>query len=180
MEMDHWVEVHGGARYKLEFLGMEDLPLFVDLMDRVAARLAVRGQDTWHDYLGFNGPDLLRARFVEGHVYVVKKNGMAIAGITLQKHNHVWKTDENKLALWVHIIARDPDLAEPGLGNALLGWAEGRARSKERYYLRLESEETNPGLQNYLLSLGYKPIAKTFHRDRDLILYEKQIPRVSG
>ena len=178
--MATYLETESGESFKLEKVDLKDLDEFQELMDRVAARLAVKGHQAWHDYLGPEGPKLLRSRFEEGEVYLSRINHLAVAGITLQTHNHVWKTDKDRPALWVHILARDPDMGKPGMGRAMLAWAEGKARTANRKFLRLDTEETDPGFKNYLYGLGYRDVDHTTHRARDLVLYEKDLTRHSA
>lgn len=173
--MATWLEVAGRGDYKLDHVDKDSKGEFFKLMQRAAQALQARDIPMWQDLLKPGAEKKLESRFEEGQVYLCYFKTRAVAGIAIADHFHRWGDEDESAALWVHAIVRDPDFEVPGLGLAILHWAEGKAKQKGKKYIRLEAPATSLKLIMYYEKNGYAEVGAQTYKDRNLVLMEKKI-----
>ena len=92
------------------------------------------------------------------------------AVMALFSHDPRWAED-GITAYYVHHLATDPQY--PGLGRAMLDYAETFARAHGRQALRLDSQLVNGKLSRYYEDLGYQPVGQCVDGEYVGILREK-------
>ena len=170
-----WIEVHGWGDFRLDHVDDRKLDEFVELMRANARWLKNRGLNQWSELLGPMGPAVIRSRFEEGQVFIAYKDDKAVGGIAVAEFNHRWGREDEATAYWVHNIVRHPDSPARGLGAAILHWAEGRAMSSGKKFVRMEVFAASKGLVRYYENHQYKEIDRKSFPNGELILMEKVV-----
>ncbi len=99
----------------------------------------------------------------------------------------VWERElDGTLELW-HIGFVLPEWRGRGLGPAMLGWAEGRAREivrtlerNEKAFSNTMAYSTQPGFENLLKENGYEPVRYEFHMDTPDLDHIPDVPVPEG
>ncbi|MGN0479055.1 MAG: GNAT family N-acetyltransferase [Hominenteromicrobium sp.] len=114
-----------------------------------------QGLEQWNkfDYLEVFPPAYFRENIEAGVVYVAEENGVTVGAVVLPETDGFW-TDDTP-ALYIHHLVGASDA--PGVGRALIGFAERLARSRGIRALRLDCQSANDGLNDYYARLGFEP-----------------------
>jgi ribosomal protein S18 acetylase RimI-like enzyme len=156
----------------------EDAAAIVGLRNAAARRLVARGITQW-------SPDevtssTVAAQVPAGEWFVHEVDGRVAGCLRLiWSDDEVWggRSDADVPAGYVHGLVVDPALAPPGLGAALLAWAEEQVAARGRRLLRLDCVEGNGRLRRYYRERGFTEVGR---RDFDgawlpAVLFEKAV-----
>lgn len=137
-----------------------DLARLIKFRTDAAAWLRPRGIDQWS--LSFP-PEQMAASITRGEVFLFKETPTsdAAATVTLDREADelLWTPEERAVnALYVHKLTVDRAHSGSGLGVRILDWAGDQAAQQGAKWLRLDAWTTNPQLQAYYLSLGFKHV----------------------
>lgn len=122
----------------------------------------IRKRIAWMDEKGlyqWNRPQYLetypRAYFLANIRYFILavEHGRTVGAMALYETDDRWEADET--AYYIHHLVSDPGI--PGIGSALLRYAEQYAAENHIFCLRLDSAKGNPGLGAYYEAHGYQP-----------------------
>jgi GNAT superfamily N-acetyltransferase len=110
-----------------------------------------------------------------GEVYVVKGVGGIIGTITLQWSDRKFWGEVPSDAGYVHKLAIRRSNGGKGLGLRMLQWAETKARTEAKKYLRLDCLASNKTIRQYYEKAGYVHVRDTVEPGWKASLYEKKL-----
>jgi GNAT superfamily N-acetyltransferase len=156
-----------------------DLSTVFALLAEAAHWLKAQGVGQWTHYLDTEPPEDLPDALRAGEVWLVCRHGKPVATISLQMapadwDRGIWGAAVDESAAYVHRLAVSRAAAGAGLGDAMLDWAEAKARSAGKRYVRLDCVGHNQKLNAYYqrrfaFAGEAAQIGMRFHR------YEKQV-----
>ena len=162
----------------------EDASRLLALREQAAHWLTARGIAQWLP--GEVGVAETRAQIGDGEWFVLRRHGMAVAGLRLLEHDEpVWGPQPAN-AVYLHGLVVDRDLAGGGLGTDLLRWAECRTIAAGRRFLRLDCVESNPTLRAYYRRAGFREVGPPVVGDfadrgwHPVVLLEKRLDPPPG
>jgi len=154
-----------------------DLDDILRIRDQAAAWMEGQGAPGWRP--GELSRERLTGRIERGQVFVVRDTGRVVASVTLLDENSEYWGDRGRdgHAGYIHLLVRDRQLSAPGMGEALLGWAEARIAGWGRPLARLTTVAANLSLVRYYTQRGYVTVGLARHPvvGRLLTLLEKQL-----
>jgi GNAT superfamily N-acetyltransferase len=125
----------------------------LDLLAEASEWIRTRGYDNWPAHF----PRSLIARnFDAGELYVVEREGVTIATLTLQWSDEFFWGVTDADGGYVHRLAVRRKHAGAGLGYRLLDWADERVRANGRVALRLDVVSDNRPLRDYYEAAGFE------------------------
>ncbi|MGI9241756.1 MAG: GNAT family N-acetyltransferase [Verrucomicrobiales bacterium] len=109
-------------------------------------------------------PENTRTDIEDGLFFVAELDGAVLGVIKFQLEDQLfWPDLPAAEAAFVHRLAVRRDFAGKGVSTALLAWAEARARSIGRGFLRLDCEAGRPRLRAFYERFGFR-----HHSDRQV------------
>jgi GNAT superfamily N-acetyltransferase len=159
---------------KVRLARAEDLETVAGLLEEATLWVGELGHEQWP----FPYPRTdLAAAIGRGEVHLADVDGEAVGTITVLDDDPVYWGERPPDAHYVHKLAVRRDAAGRGIGAAIVEWADARAASAGRTFLRLDCLRDDPGIRAYYERLGFQ------HRgDRDdvvrglfLSLYERPV-----
>lgn len=156
-----------------ELAGPADAADLARLRDSAAAWQLERGIEQWAP--GEVSVNQFAEQAAAGEWYLVRSDEPLAAVRLLSADPLFWGDRPDRPAVYVHglVTARN---AARGLGAALLGWVEDRARRAGSEAVRLDCLETNDALRRYYEGQGYVVVGRrTFADGRAVCLYEKRL-----
>ena len=97
----------------------------------------------------------IRAQLVAGEWFVIRRDGRVVAALRLLWADPDFWGRQPDDAAYVHGLMVDRSAAGEALGAGALRWAEQRARSAGRAFLRLDHTADNARLARYYRELGF-------------------------
>jgi GNAT superfamily N-acetyltransferase len=150
-----------------------DLDTVLSILEGAAQWLVSRGIDQWQP--GSFSRQRIADRIERGEMYLAELGGRPVGTLALQwSDEEVWG-NVTKDAGYVHGIAIRRSLAGKELGRELLRWAENRAASSGKKYLRLDCKAGNRGLNEYYERAGFSRRGRTRVWGLEVDLYEKRV-----
>jgi GNAT superfamily N-acetyltransferase len=131
-----------------------DVDAVVDILAEATAFARSKGMAQWP--ARFRRETLL-GLVASGVLYVAEAGGEVIATITLQWSDPPFWGDRDD-AGFVHRVA--VTRSHPGVGRALLEWAEGRAVERGRRFLCLDCVAANARLRRYYEGMGFRLVTE--------------------
>jgi ribosomal protein S18 acetylase RimI-like enzyme len=169
-------------------VGGDGLPAVVDVLEDAARWLASIDRTAW-PVGSFAALDSRERRQVVdalefGELYLATIGGEPAATVSLFEQDERFWPGAPRDALYVHKLAVRRRFAGIGLGAAVLGWVEGRARARGKPYLRLDTDPDNPEILAYYRRHGYRRMGDAVDGDLHVALLERRLDpgrrRVSG
>src|SRR5215211_7670926 len=150
-----------------------DLDTVSSILEEAAQWLVSRDIDQWQP--GSFSHQRIADRIERGEMYLAELGGQPVGTLALQwSDEEVWGS-VTKDAGYVHGIAIRRDFAGKGLGRELLRWAENRAASSGKKYLRLDCIAGNRGLNEYYERAGFNRRGRARVWGLEVNLYEKWV-----
>lgn len=129
--------------------GIDELDLVASILEEAAAWLAARGIRQWPARFR---PEVIQPAIEAGETWLFRVDGEAAGTITIDDADPVW-ADSGDPALYLHRLAIRRSF--PGLGGRILDWADARAATQGRRYLRGDCLAANDALLAYYLRAGF-------------------------
>lgn len=123
--------------------------------------LATTGTDQWAN----DWPDTetmlagFTRRLRNGETWFAADDDGRVLGAVVLNHETdpgLWTEDEQTSALFIHRLTVDRAATGKGVGAALLNFANDRARSEGKSWLRLDAWTTNTALHRYYKRQGFR------------------------
>lgn len=67
----------------------------------------------------------------------------------------IWEERDETPSVYIHRIARNPDLQQQNLVGKIVEWAKDYAFDNKKKYIRMDTVGDNPGLINYYIKCGF-------------------------
>lgn len=155
-----------------------DVPVLLQLRDRVAESLLARGVKQWLP--GEFGEDRMAAWVNDGRVFVLRQERRVAAAVAvLWSDKELWgDCSDDTEAGYVHLLMVDPDRMGQGLGGSVLRWTEEFIRASERDVVRLDAVTDNPRLHRWYAERGYTAVGEFCFENEgwfDTTLLEKRL-----
>ena len=150
-----------------------DLDTVLSILEEAACWLASRGIDQWRP--GTFSRERIADRIGRGEVYLAALGGRAIGNVVLQWSDEETWGDVRDDAGYVHGLAIRREVAGRGLGRDLLRWAEDRAATAGKQYLRLDCAAKNRALNAYYTRAGFRSRGRASVLGLEVSLYEKEV-----
>ena len=123
------------------------------LREAVAVWLVGRGIRQWEP--GEVGAEQIRAQIGTAEWFVHRPDGAIQGALRLLWADPEFWGERPDDDAYVHGLMIDRGVAGQGLGGRLLDWAEQRARTAGRPFLRLDCSATNERLRSYYRDRGF-------------------------
>jgi GNAT superfamily N-acetyltransferase len=112
-----------------------------------------------------------------GRVIVAVQEGAVIGTLTLSIHKP-WAISKSyftrvKTPIYLTSMAIDPKFQRQGIGRALLGDAETRARGWSGQAIRLDAFDADAGAGDFYARCGYRERGRVIFRTAPLIYFER-------
>jgi len=116
--------------------------------------------------------EVTRRRMTRGDVYVLERDGALLGTVTFS----VKESDGTRYG-YVNVLAVAPSHQRRGVGSALMGIAEGRAREMGLDRVRLDTAIPARHLTKWYTARGYQPIAEVLWDGKTYrsVMMEKRI-----
>jgi GNAT superfamily N-acetyltransferase len=151
-----------------------DLDRVLELLEEASRWLSSKGLETqWLPGPAFR--QTIKDNIDRGEVYVVKDVKKTIGTITLQWSDKKFWGDLPPDAGYIHKLAITRFRAGERLGLRLIHWAEDKARSEGKRYLRLDCLASNKTIREYYEKAGFTHIRDTEAPGWKASLYEKKL-----
>lgn len=152
-----------------------DVPAIMDLLQRRIHWMDEKGLYQWNKtgYLTCYPPAHFLGLIRKETVLAAREEGRLTGIMALLSRDPRWPNGDDGKAYYVHHLATDP--ACPGLGKAMLSYAESYARRRGKPFLRLDSQKVNTVLSRYYEALGYFPAGECVDGAYVGILREKSV-----
>lgn len=144
-------------KYELKLAKTEDLNQVLQLLVNAAEWLQMKGTTQWDYYitdLDGNSQEVLDS-IEGGDTYLLEKEGVAVASITLENKPNEWDRDiwgseaDQENILYLHRLVVHRHYKGKEIGEALLEWAEDFAKSRGIQCIRFDCLASNVGLNRY-------------------------------
>jgi ribosomal protein S18 acetylase RimI-like enzyme len=181
--MEHWPLGPQGA--VLVRTDEDGLPAVLDVLEDAAGWLASIGHEAWPVGSFAAAGTRERRQVVDaletGELYLVTIAGDPAATMSLFEQDERFWPGAPRNALYVHKLAVRRRFAGIGVGEAMLAWAERRARERRKPYLRLDTDPDNPGILAYYERHGFRRVGDAVDGDLHVALLERMLdPEGSG
>ncbi len=167
--------------YRIETATLDDLPGIIALFDDALAWLTQRGITGQWGTTPFSALPTMREHFGalidRGAMFVARSDHGLIGTVAVGPHVPAYALPvvEGLLGVAYYLEALATARRHKGhaIGQALLRWAESRARQQGASYLRLDCWAGNPALCAYYEREGFAPLARFDVGDWQGQLFEK-------
>ena len=144
----------------------EDIKVVARLLDEASRWVGERGFEQWP--LPFPRTQIAEA-IARGEVFVAEHDGEAVG-----TDPQYWGARPPD-ALYVHKLAVARAHAGRGFGTEVIGWADRRAASLGRQYLRLDCLGDSTGIRRYYERLGFEHRGDLVRGNRNMCIYERRV-----
>jgi predicted N-acetyltransferase YhbS len=150
----------------------EDIKVVARLLDEASRWVGERGFEQWP--LPFPRTQIAEA-IARGEVFVAEHDGEAVGTVTILTADPQYWGARPPDALYVHKLAVARAHAGRGFGTDVIGWADRRAASLGRQYLRLDCLGDSTGIRRYYERLGFEHRGDLVRGNRNMCIYERRV-----
>jgi len=150
----------------------DDTEVVAGLLDEATRWVGERGFEQWP--LPFPRDELAEA-IARGEVFVAEHDGEAVATVTILTDDPQYWGARPPDALYVHKLAVARAQAGRGLGAEVIRWADRRAASLGREFLRLDCLGDSNGIRAYYEGLGFEHRGDLVLGNRNMSIYERRV-----
>jgi ribosomal protein S18 acetylase RimI-like enzyme len=166
--------VDGGSNVRIIRAQQCDLDTVLEVLEEASRWLTSKGFETqWQPSPAFH--QTIRDNIEHGDVYVVKDPEGIVGTITLLWSDKKFWGDLPPDAGYVHKLAIRCSHSGQHLGLRLLRWAEAKARTEGKSYLRLDCLASNKTIREYYEKAGFVHVRDTEAPGWKASLYEKKL-----
>jgi predicted N-acetyltransferase YhbS len=151
---------------------LDDTELVAGLLDEASRWVGERGFEQWP--LPFPRTQIAEA-IARGEVFVAEHEGEPVATVTILTEDPRYWGARPPDALYVHKLAVARAHAGRGFGSKVIRWAEGRAASLGRQFLRLDCLGDSEGIRDYYERLGFEHRGDLVRGKRNMCIYERRV-----
>jgi GNAT superfamily N-acetyltransferase len=165
-------DIRSGAR--IIRAQQSDLNRVLEILEEASRWLLSKGFETqWVPSPTFR--QTIKENIEHGEVYLVKDLKETIGTITLQWSDKKFWGDVPPDAGYIHKLAITRSRSGQQLGLRLVRWAEEKARTEGKHYLRLDCLANNKTIRQYYEKAGFVHIRDTMAPGWRASLYEKKL-----
>jgi predicted N-acetyltransferase YhbS len=150
----------------------DDTEVVAELLDEATRWVGERGFEQWP--LPFPRTQIVEA-IARGEVFVAEHDGEPIGTVTILTEDPQYWGARPPDALYVHKLAVARAHAGRGFGTAVIRWADRRAASLGRRFLRLDCLGDSAGIRRYYEQLGFEHRGDLVRGDRNMCIYERRV-----
>jgi predicted N-acetyltransferase YhbS len=150
----------------------DDTEVVAGLLDEATRWVGERGFEQWP--LPFPRHEVADA-IARGEVFVAEHDGEAVATVTILTDDPQYWGARPPDALYVHKLAVARAHAGRGFGAEVIGWADRRAASLGREFLRLDCLGDSNGIRDYYERLGFEHCGDLVLGRRNMSIYERRV-----
>lgn len=148
--------------YKIRKAEEKEVATIIDLLKEVASWLRNNDINQWGFLLEGGEDGEITEAVINGDTYVACHDDEIIASVTLYSQKsewdqHVWGTEDDPEALYLHRLAVRPQYMKNGIGKEILNWVDENLKNT----IRLDCVAHNPKLCAYYERNGYSLIGTT-------------------
>lgn len=147
--------------FKLKLARKEQIPRVYELISKRVDLLNSKGIKQWRWYLNYFPIEYFYEKVDEGMLFVFEKEGKVVGLCILLIDDDRWPNNNDK-AIYFHALCTD--VSTPSVGPLIVSEIERIGRYNNFQYCRCDNDSTNPWLNNYYESLGYK-VVDSYHID---------------
>ena len=178
MDADRWaLDVDGALIHRAA--DDRDLDAAVEILEEVARWGEATGYPSWEpgQFRSLAGRHRVRVQeaLANGDLYVARVGGEPAATISLFEIDEVFWPGAPRDALYVHKLAVGRSFGGLGLGGSILRWADERATSKGKAFLRLNCAAEQPRIRRYYEEAGFVHRGDRTANDFRAALYERPV-----
>jgi GNAT superfamily N-acetyltransferase len=151
---------------------LEDAEVVAGLLDEATRWVGERGFEQWP--LPFPRAEITVA-IARGEVFVAEHDGEAVATVTILTEDPQYWGIRPPDALYVHKLAVARAHAGRGFGTEVIRWADRRAASLGRRFLRLDCLGDSAGIRGYYERLGFEHRGDLVRGNRNMCIYERPV-----
>lgn len=152
--------------------GPDDTEVVAGLLDEATRWVGERGFEQWP--LPFPRDQIADA-IARGEVFVAEEDGEPVATVTILTDDPQYWGAQPPDALYVHKLAVARAHAGRGLGTDVIEWADRRAVSLGRRFLRLDCLGDSEGIRRYYERLGFEHRGDLVRGNRNMCIYERPV-----
>ena len=159
---------------KVRLARAEDLETVVSLLEEATLWVGGLGHEQWP----FPYPRTEVAGAIDREeIHLAEVDGEVVGTITVLDDDPVYWGERPPDAHYVHKLAVRRAVAGRGIGRAIVEWADARAASAGRTFLRLDCLRDDPGIRAYYERLGFQHRGDFDDDSRGLFLslYERPV-----
>jgi GNAT superfamily N-acetyltransferase len=150
----------------------DDTEVVADLLDEASRWVGERGFEQWP--LPFPREQIAEA-IARGEVFVAEHDSKPVATVTILTEDPQYWGARPPDALYVHKLAVARAHAGRGFGTEVIGWADRRAASLGRQFLRLDCLGDSTGIRRYYERLGFEHRGDLVRGNRNMCIYERRV-----
>jgi GNAT superfamily N-acetyltransferase len=150
----------------------DDVEVVAGLLDEATRWVGERGFEQWP--LPFPRMEIAHA-IARGEVFVGEHDGEPVATVTILTDDPQYWGTRPPDALYVHKLAVARAHAGLGIGTEIIRWADRRAASLGRAFLRLDCLGDSRGIRRYYERLGFEHRGDLVRGDRKMSIYERPV-----
>lgn len=156
-------------------VGSKDFDQILDLLKTAAQSLKDRGIDQWSYWLDPPKERLEWAQqgCINGEFYFITFRNQIIGMYRLCKEDLLYWGEQEKSAYYIHSFVIHPRYKGLQVGRYIIQQIEKQARKDNIRQLRLDCNETNPGLCQYYINQGFEKVGEKQMKHSLNNLYEK-------
>jgi len=162
------------ANLKVRQAGLHDVDIVLGILDEAAGWLKQREIPSVWKPGGFSGQSFL-AQISHGEVYVALVDDTAAGTFILQWSDSPFWGERPPDSGYIHKLAVRPDFAGRGIGREMLRWAEARAKSAGKRFLRLNCMAGDRKIRDYYERAGFTHRGDVVEPRGRASLYEKRL-----
>ncbi len=148
-----------------------DADIASSILVEAANWLAEQGMPMWRP--AELTPDQISPAIARGEFYLTRLDGKAVGTCIFQWADELyWPDAIEGEAAYIHRLAVRRSVAAQGVATAMLKWAQAKARSAGRHYLRLDCDGTRARLCGYYEAHGFRPHSERVRGAFRLARYE--------
>jgi GNAT superfamily N-acetyltransferase len=149
-----------------------DVEVVAGLLDEATRWVGERGFEQWP--LPFPRRQIAEA-IARGEVFVGEADGEPVATVTILTEDPQYWGVRPPDALYVHKLAVARAHAGRGFGTEVIRWADCRAASFGRRFLRLDCLGDSAGIRRYYERLGFQHRGDLVRGNRNMCIYERRV-----
>jgi GNAT superfamily N-acetyltransferase len=151
---------------------LDDTEVVASLLDEASRWVGERGFEQWP--LPFPRAQVAEA-IARGEVFLAELDGEPVATVTILTEDPQYWGARPPDALYVHKLAVAREHAGRGFGTEVIGWADRRAVSLGRQFLRLDCLGDSSGIRRYYEQLGFEHRGDLVQGNRNMCIYERPV-----
>lgn len=157
----------------------DDIDTVLEILDQATSWLLKKGITTVWVPGGFSRENFLD-QISKGEVYLGMVAECPVGTFILQWSDPFFWGEQPPVAGYVHKLAVRPEYSGQGIGLAMLGWAENRARLAGKTLLRLNCMADDRKIRDYYERAGFAHRGDVVKPKATASLYEKTLERTAG